>query len=524
VTALLATTLAASAAGAVLATVRWLRVAQREHYLSGSVARFVGRWWGRDWVHIAAAAGALGSVVAEGFQGGIGILGAVVVGSGPLGLGVRGRSGRLRWSRRLGTIATIVAAEYGAAVASASLLGGLRLAATVAAAGAIGSPVVVEIALLVDRPLEWGVARRFVRRAAQRLHRIGPVVVGITGSYGKTSTKSYAGHLLAGTFRVVASPRSFNNRAGLARAVNEHLVPGTEIFIAEMGAYGAGEIAEMVSWLAPSVAAITAIGPVHLERFGSLERIVAAKSEILAHAECAVLNVDDERLVRLARELEDAGRRVLRCSAVDRRADVALIQGARGATLHVAGSVVGGVTLDPGRPIALTNVACAAGIAVALGVPLRDVADRLHSLPIVEHRLEVATSPRGVVVLDDTFNANPAGTQLALEALRANGLPGARVVVVTPGMVELGPLQRAANATFAGEVADVATDLVVVGSTNRRALLGGVAAARGDRRAGSRGLRVTTVPSRAAAVAWVRQELRAGDVVLYENDLPDQYP
>jgi len=91
-------------------------------------------------------------------------------------------------------------------------------------------------------------------------------------------------------------------------------------------------------------------------------------------------------------------------------------------------------------------------------------------------------------------------------------------------MVELGPLQRAANATFAGEVADVATDLVVVGSTNRRALLGGVAAARGARHAGGGGLRVTTVPSRAAAVAWVRQELRAGDVVLYENDLPDQYP
>jgi UDP-N-acetylmuramoyl-tripeptide--D-alanyl-D-alanine ligase len=524
VTALLVATLATSAAGAILATFRWLRVAQREHYLSGSVARFARRWWGRDWVHIAAAAGALGSVVAEGFYGGIGILGAVVVGSGPLGLGVRGRSGRLRWTRRLGTIATIVAVEYGAAVASASLLGGLRLAATVAAAGAIGSPVVVEIALLVDRPLEWGVARRSVRRAAQRLHRIAPVVVGITGSYGKTSTKSYTDHLLAGTFRVVASPRSFNNRAGLARAVNEHLVPGTEVFIAEMGAYGVGEIAEMVSWLAPSVAAITAIGPVHLERFGSLERTLAAKSEILAHAGAAVLNVDDERLARLARELEDAGRRVLRCSATDRCAEVALIKGARGATLHVAGTVAGGLPLDPCRPIALTNVACAVGVAVALGVPLRDVADRLHSLPIVEHRLEVATSPAGVVVLDDTFNANPAGTQLALEALRANSRLGARVVVVTPGMVELGPLQGAANATFAGEAVDVATDLVVVGSTNRRALLGGVAAARAGRRTGRPGFRVTTVPSRAAAVAWVRRELHEGDVVLYENDLPDQYP
>jgi len=306
--------------------------------------------------------------------------------------------------------------------------------------------------------------------------------------------------------------------------VNETLVAGTEIFVAEMGAYGPGEIASLVSWLAPRIAAITAIGPVHLERFRSLDRTLAAKSEILPGAHVAVLNVDDERLARLADVLATAGRRVIRCSAVDQHGDVAVIAGTSRAELYLAGSLVGGLVLDDRRPLALTNVACAVGIALALAVPVTDIVTRLGSLPSVDHRLQIATSPTGVVVLDDTFNANPAGVRLALAALETNSAFGARKVVVTPGMVELGSDQRIENETFGREVASVATDLVVVGTTNRRALLAGAATAGQPARPDGQGLRVVTVDSRAAAVAWVRRELRTGDVVLYENDLPDQYP
>ena len=114
-------------------------------------------------------------------------------------------------------------------------------------------------------------------------------MVAITGSYGKTTTKQYTAHLLSGSFRVVASPASFNNRMGLARAINEQLAPGTEVFIAEMGTYGRGEIAELCTWIRPEVSAIVAIGPVHLERFKTEERIVSAKSEILDGAKVGVL-------------------------------------------------------------------------------------------------------------------------------------------------------------------------------------------------------------------------------------------
>jgi hypothetical protein len=139
-------------------------------------------------------------------------------------------------------------------------------------------------------------------------------VVAVTGSYGKTSTKGHIAHLVRPDRTVVATPASFNNRAGLARAVNEHLADGTEVFVAEMGTYGPGEIAELCRWCPPDISVITAIGPVHLERFGSEDRIVEAKSEILRAGDDVVLAVDDPRLAALAERGGRRGKRVLRCS------------------------------------------------------------------------------------------------------------------------------------------------------------------------------------------------------------------
>jgi UDP-N-acetylmuramoyl-tripeptide--D-alanyl-D-alanine ligase len=118
-------------------------------------------------------------------------------------------------------------------------------------------------------------------------------------------------------------------------------------------------------------------------------------------------------------------------------------------------------------------------------------------------------------VVDDTFNANPAGAAAALEVLARHRSREGKAVVVTPGMIELGPEQHEENKRFAEAAAGQATHLVVVGRTNRAALLEG---ARGGT------AEVLTMATRDDAVAWVRSTLAAGDVVLYENDLPDHYP
>jgi UDP-N-acetylmuramoyl-tripeptide--D-alanyl-D-alanine ligase len=318
-------------------------------------------------------------------------------------------------------------------------------------------------------------------------------------------------HLLAGARTVVASPASFNNRAGLARAVNEQLTPGTDVFVAEMGTYKKGEIAALCRWCPPSIAVITAIGPVHLERFRSEDAIVVAKSEITETAGTVILNVDDPRLAALADRLAaGSAKTVLRCSATDTGADVYVGVAEGRVTVSRNGTPAGPAVALPSS-VQPTNLACALAVVDALGVPLAAVVSRIAELPTVPNRLAAGLAPSGVWVIDDTFNSNPSGARAALAQLAATS-PGGRRVVVTPGMVELGPRQFEENRAFAVAIATVATDLVIVGHTNRRAL-----------RTGAPPLVPIWVRTRDEAVTWVRSTLGPGDAVLYENDLPDHY-
>ena len=512
-------TVAACALACMPAGLRWLRVAQREHYLAGSSSRFAARWWTVTAANAAAAVVAVAGGVATLVWPVAGVVTAAVVAAGPLGLSLRGRTATLAWTRRLRTLA-VVWAVLEVLVIGAGVLAGP--AAVVAVVAALAVPALVDLACALVAPVEGRLAGRYVDAATARLARVAPTVVGITGSFGKTSTKNHLAHLVRGSHSVVATPASFNNRAGLARAVNEHLADGTEVFVAEMGTYGPGEIADLCRWCPPSVSVLTAIGPVHLERFGTEDRIVEAKAEIAVTATDVVLQVDDPRLAALADRLAGQGKRVRRASATDVAAGVAVLPSGDGATatVWVDGAVVAaGVPLPTG--VQPSNLACALAAALALGVPAEVAVGRLGDLPPVDHRLQPARSPSGFEVLDDTYNSNPAGARAALRALGTAG-SGGRRVVVTPGMVELGRRQRPENRLFGAEIAAVADDLVVVGRTNRRALLAGA----GDAPPGPSGrpVSVTCVADRPAAVTWVRARLGPGDVVLYENDLPDHYP
>ena len=484
-----AVAVAANLVAIALAGLRWLRVAQREHYLAGSATRFAIRWWvelGHNrLLAVAVFLGLFGSVVRP-----LGaVVAAVAVAVGPFGLSLRGRApGPVAWTRRLRTLAAVWAVLELLVVGVGILVG---QPAPLAALAAAFVPVLVDAACAITRPIEDRAAARFVDQAKARLSSVRPLVVAITGSYGKTSTKGYVAHLVSASRTVVASPRSFNNRAGLARAINENLTPGTEVFVAEMGTYGPGEIAEMCEWVTPTIGVITAIGPVHLERFGSEDRIVTAKAEILERAQTAVLNVDDPRLDALADKVEASGKRVIRC----RGADVA--------------AFLGDLDAPP------TNVACAVAVALELGVPKEVVVSRVASLPTAENRLAVTRGSNGATVVDDTYNSNPAGSRRALATLAKHASDGGKQVVITPGMVELGPRQHDENRAFGAAIAKQATHLVVVGHTNRAALLEG--AAEGDSQ-------VILVETRDDATAWAREHLGPGDAVLYENDVSDHYP
>jgi len=501
-------------AAATLAAIRWLRIVQRDQYYNAAV-RFGRRWWFGVPLNLVLAGFGLAGALFAPLTPWAALLTAAAVAIGPLGLGLRGRTAPLAWSRRMVRLAIVLVATNAVVLLVVTGLAVVLAldplhAVTVAAAGvALLQPLVVDLAATLSRPLERRLMATFVDRASRRLAQVSPTVVAITGSYGKTSTKGYVTHLLGASRPVVPSPASYNNTGGLARAINEHLAPGTDVFVAEMGTYGPGEIRELCSWIKPDVAVLTAIGPVHLERMGSLDNIVRAKSEIFERAETCVINVDAHRLAEVADRLA-RDKVVWRCSERDATADVHVVTQDGQLRVTLRGRHVATFERPGTQPI---NVACAVAVAGALGLAEEHIAARLPTLPSAAHRLQVASATNGATVIDDTYNSNPAGFRAALATLLA--LPAQRRAVVTPGMIELGPQQAAENEELARAAAGAVDDLLVVNRTNRAALLAG---AQGGR------ARVHVFDRRDQAVAWVRSNLGPGDAVLYENDLPDTYP
>lgn len=499
---------------------RWLRVLQREHYEPKAVARFLGRWTSppassakalsrrqsrRPFTPSYALMIALAAAILLRNYGLVVVITALYGIVCPWGLSIRGTTGPLQWTRRLRAVGAVV---FAFSLVAAGL-GALSPEPTIGAVVVVWAvPPLIDVSTRLRRPFERRRAAVFVRQAVARLAAVQPRIVAITGSYGKTSTKHHLVEIMSGE-GVVASPRSFNNEAGLSRSINEHLADGTRVFVAEMGTYGPGEIRALTSWCTPEIAVVTAIGPVHLERMRTLDVVESAKREITERATTVVLNVDDERLALWAEPLTAAGTHVLRAGSSSASLDVCVaVEGSTWRVLHEGRELA---TLDEVRGVQPTNLACALAAALALGVAPEELGARARLVTPVANRLNVLTAPSGVVVVDDTFNANPASAVVALRTLASLEVPGTRYVV-TPGLVELGVDQYPENLRLGQRVASIDAHLVIVARTNAVALRTGYAE---DVRRFNR---------RAEAVAWVRSALRDGDAVLYLNDLPDHYP
>ena len=506
-------TIVASAAAIAVAGLRWLRVAQREHYIAGRVRRIAALWLSRSRpdATLAVVAGALALAACLRPTAWLAVPVALLVALLPRGLGIRGSTSALTWTSRLRRLVGVWGVLLVVLAAVAVLLigpGGLALLA-------VTVPLTIDAALVVTDLIERRLSAPFVEQAQRRLARVRPQVVAVTGSYGKTSTKGYIAHVLSASTAVVASPASFNNRLGLSRAVNDGLVDGTEVFVAEMGTYGPGEIRELCRLFPPDVAVITTIGEAHLERMRTTETVLAAKSEITERAKTVVLPVDEADLAGLAERCRAQGKRVITCSVTGVPADVVVDLAASQVAVRTEdGSTV---TLPVGEGVAhAVNLGVALGVALAVGVDVASLGPRLRSLPRAAHRAEVQDPGTGVLVVDDTYNANPIGAHAALqEAAGLAASTGGRLVVVTPGIVELGPVQHRRNADFAQAAAEAGAHVVVVGRTNRVALV------EGARRGGGE---PDVVDHRAQAVPLATAKAGLGGVILYENDLPDHYP
>ncbi|MDE7160019.1 MAG: UDP-N-acetylmuramoyl-tripeptide--D-alanyl-D-alanine ligase [Muribaculaceae bacterium] len=385
----------------------------------------------------------------------------------------------------------------------------------------IFSWAVVMLAILILSPVEKSINARYRNEAVSILSSMPDLtVVGITGSYGKTSTKHYLHRILSESYDVLMTPGSYNTPMGVIRTVREMMKPYYKVFICEMGAKQKGDIKEICDMVHPSIGIVTAVGPMHLETFKSIENVQSTKFELIDALPAegfAVVNDDFEYCAN--RSVNNVGivrYAVSNTGAADYRAED-IRYSPRGTTFTVVGP--DNLRLPLNTKLVgecnISNLLAAVAVAIHLKVPHDKIQYAVASIEQVEHRLNIKRTPGGVTIIDDAFNSNPSGSRMAVDVL--SGFTDGRRVIVTPGMIELGDRQFELNKELGRHIASGVDTAIIVGEYNREALVAGA------REGGMDESGIIPVASFGEAQQVLSTMLKAGDTVLYENDLPDSF-
>jgi UDP-N-acetylmuramoyl-tripeptide--D-alanyl-D-alanine ligase len=393
------------------------------------------------------------------------------------------------------------------------------------------APLWLVSANLLLLPVEEFLRRRFIAQARAVMRQVKPQVIGITGSFGKTTTKTYLRDILNGRNKTYATPKSYNTMMGICLAINNDLAQdySVEYFICEMGAYIPGEIQRICDLTPPDISIVVEVGPQHLERFGSLEIIAIAKYEIIKALQPTGLGVfnGDNPYVRAMYERQHPQNRIAVSKTLEpatTKPEVArfiasnITETLQGLSFAVTDTLTGQSEFFSTPLVGehnVMNVLLATAVAVHEGMTLADVARRVRTLQPAESRLVRQVTEQGITIINDAYSANPVGI---VSSLRVLGLhTSGRRVLITPGMVELGDLHEPENQRLGVLATEYATDIILVGAQQTAPIQAGV------RSTNFPPERLLIVEELSAAIQWYRQHLRAGDTVLFLNDLPDTY-
>ena len=380
----------------------------------------------------------------------------------------------------------------------------------------------VMLSLFILMPVEKHINNKYRNEAVKILRSMPDLkIVGITGSYGKTSTKHYLHRILSENFETLMTPGSYNTPMGVIRTVREMMKPYTEIFICEMGAKQKGDIKEICDIVHPGMGIITAVGPMHLETFKSIENVQATKFELADSlpsdglivinndfVNCANREVSNVEAIRYAVDNTENADYVAEDIKYSKNGTEFYIADREGNRYPFKTKLVGESNVS--------NLIAAIIIAMRLGVPMEKIQYAVGRIEQVEHRLSMATTPGGVTIIDDAFNSNPAGAKMAIDVLSQFKDTGRRIIV-TPGMIELGDEQFNLNKKFGAYLGNNVDIAIIVGEYNRVAI--------------NEGIKESALPeenhyvvdSFAEAQKILNVLLKSGDTVLYENDLPDSF-
>lgn len=354
------------------------------------------------------------------------------------------------------------------------------------------------------------------------------MVIGITGSYGKTSMKNILQQILETKYKVLATPSSFNTDLGIAKIIKKSLQKNHEIFIVEMGAYKKGEIRKICKLVKPQMAIITGINEQHLDRFKKMENIMAAKTEIidcLPKNGTVFLNADNKYLQKYFEEnftklqnmkiisygiyTEDRNNTISEINFIEDNLETEFFWDKY--QLKLKTKLLGEHNL--------LNLVGALEIAKKLKINPKDFQSILARIKAVPHRMEIVPTENGVLVIDDAYSANPDGFEAAMKTI--SQFEKHRRIVVTPGIIELGSKEMEIHEKIGEEMGKKCEVIILIGKARKhkriKSLIQGIEKTNFNRE------NLFVVKSLEEGQKKIAEIVKIGDLILFENDLPDQY-
>ncbi len=398
------------------------------------------------------------------------------------------------------------------ALGAFSLRESVYLSVAVLFLGAFLVPHFVTLALFISMPMEKGISKYYYNDAKKILDsKKDLTIIGVTGSFGKTSVKNILYNLLSEKYEVLMTPGNFNTTLGVVRTVREMLKPTHQIFIVEMGAKNKGDIKEICELASPDFGIISSIGPQHLESFKTMDTIVDTKFELAD----AVWKKGGTMFLNYSNEF--IRNRTKDGAVVSFGLEEGFDYNAENVEYSSGGAemTVNGIRLKTSLLGEFSAVNLAGGVALAkeLGVCDESIKAAVKRLEAPDHRLKLIKNAR-YTVIDDAYNSNPQGAKAALKTL---SLFSERKILVTPGMVELGEKEAELNKELGRLAAHSADYIVLVGKKQAPPLEEGI------REEGFSDKRLYVAEDINDAFSYIYNITDVPSVVLLENDLPDNF-
>ncbi|MBR7091004.1 MAG: UDP-N-acetylmuramoyl-tripeptide--D-alanyl-D-alanine ligase, partial [Clostridia bacterium] len=383
-------------------------------------------------------------------------------------------------------------------------------------------PLLVPFVHWIMKPTEKAINRSYVKKSKEKLSETPNLIkIGITGSFGKTSTKNFLNTLLSEKYSVCVTPANFNTPMGITKTVLQCLAPLHQVLIAEMGARQVGDIKELCEIVEPQYGIVTAVGEQHMATFQSIDNIRRTKAELaeyLAQNGGYCVFDGDNEITKKIYDSVNCDKSII--STTDKQATVYAtnIKVSTNGTsfdlnikdmesIHVDTKLFGEHNIN--------NLLLCVDLAIKLGLSREELMRGLGRIMPVEHRLQLIQAENDVIILDDAYNASIEGSKRALEVMSM--WKDRRKIVITPGLVELGTMERIANYELGKRIAKVADIVIIVNKVHFLSVKQGLLDEKFDES------KIYNADNVTSAVNVLNEILQPKDIVLWENDLPDNY-